>query len=149
MKRNLKKGFTLIELVVVIAILGILAGIAIPRFLDAAATARGAKIVADLRTLDSVMTLYYTKTGSYPFIIPGGDSSIITTDNPSEKKYKLLASFPVPPTGTVIFPCDPSKKVTINKPAVYMCSGFDGRAHLYTRQAQYIVDQLVEGGTGF
>ena len=44
-------GFTLIELVIVIAILGILAGIAIPRFMDAAATARGAKMLADMRTI--------------------------------------------------------------------------------------------------
>ena len=40
------------ELVVVIAIIGILAGMAIPRFLDATASARGAKVVADMRTIN-------------------------------------------------------------------------------------------------
>ena len=48
-----QKGFTLVELVVVIAILGILAGLAIPRFMDATASARGARIVADMRTIES------------------------------------------------------------------------------------------------
>jgi prepilin-type N-terminal cleavage/methylation domain-containing protein len=92
-----KKGFTLIELVVVIAILGILAGIAIPRFLDATATARGAKIVADMRTIDSAIMVYNAKTGN----MPSTTADLITdgsTATPATQ-FKLLAAWPVPPTG--------------------------------------------------
>jgi type II secretion system protein G len=95
-----KKGFTLIELVVVIAILGILAGIAIPRFLDATATARGAKIVADMRTIDSAIMMYNAKTGNLP-----STAADITTDGTATTpttQYKLLAAWPVPPTGNAI-----------------------------------------------
>ena len=97
--RKLKQGFTLIELVIVIAILGILAGIAIPRFLDAQASAKGAKIVADLRTIDSAAMVYQAKTGSLPTSI-----AALTTNNTavSPAQYQLLASWPVPKTGTFI-----------------------------------------------
>ena len=60
-----KKGFTLIELVVVIAILGILAGIAIPRFMNSRASAQGAKLLADLRALDSAITVYQARNSAY------------------------------------------------------------------------------------
>ena len=63
---NKKRGFTLIELVVVIAILGILAGIAIPRFMRANAAARGAKVLGDLRAIDSAINLYSTQNGVMP-----------------------------------------------------------------------------------
>lgn len=95
-----KKGFTLVELVVVIAILGILAGIAIPRFMDATASARGAKIVADMRTLESASTMYYVKTGSY---------TGITIDTLVSEG--LLASKPTPPTGDAM--------ITESKSATY------------------------------
>ena len=91
-----KKGFTLVELVVVIAILGILAGIAIPRFMDATASARGSKIVADLRTIDSAIMMYNAKTG----LVPTG-SGQLTADAPAATPptYQLLAAWPTPPTG--------------------------------------------------
>jgi prepilin-type N-terminal cleavage/methylation domain-containing protein len=92
-------GFTLIELVVVIAILGILAGIAIPRFLDSQATAKGAKIVADLRTIDSAATIYYAKNSKFPTAITGNNPP--TTDG---FVGTYLAAWPEPRTGTFIVP---------------------------------------------
>lgn len=63
------KGFTLIELVVVIAILGILAGIAIPRYLDMKEEALGARIFGDLGAIESAANMYLTTTGKYPYRI--------------------------------------------------------------------------------
>ena len=53
------------ELVVVIAILGILAGLAIPRFMDATTNARGSRLVADLRTIESAESMYYAEKGQF------------------------------------------------------------------------------------
>lgn len=86
-----KKGFTLVELVVVIAILGILAGIAIPRFMDATASARGAKIVADMRTIESAESMNYARNGAY-----AGLAALVTNG--------FLATAPVPPTGDAKIP---------------------------------------------
>ena len=93
------QGFTLIELVIVIAILGILAGIAIPRFLDSQASAKGAKIVADLRTIDSAATFYYAKNSKFPTEIKGNNPP--TTDG---FIGNFLAAWPEPRTGTFIVP---------------------------------------------
>lgn len=56
-KMSNRKGFTLVELLVVIAIIGILAAIAVPKFTSANESARGAKMQADLRTIDSAIAI--------------------------------------------------------------------------------------------
>ncbi|TJX68655.1 type II secretion system protein [Soehngenia saccharolytica] len=56
-KRN-KKGFTLIELVVVIAILGILAALAIPRFTGTRESANTQTVISNLRSIESAVELY-------------------------------------------------------------------------------------------
>lgn len=97
-KSRSRRGFTLIELVVVIAILGILAGIAIPRFMDSQASAKGAKIVADLRTIDSAATMYYAQKGKYPDAISSSNNANSTDDFIGN----YLAAWPKPDTGTFI-----------------------------------------------
>ncbi len=91
-----KHGFTLIELVIVVAILGILASIAIPRFLDAQATARGSKIVADMRTLESAFSLYLMDNS---VSLGEHDAAILVTGT---KKY--MAAIPAVPAGSAKFP---------------------------------------------
>jgi type II secretion system protein G len=65
-KRN-KRGFTLIELVVVIAILGILAAIAVPRYTGSQEKAKLSTHMANIRTIESAITVYQAENnGSLP-----------------------------------------------------------------------------------
>ena len=61
-----RKGFTLIELVVVIAILGILAAIAIPRFTGTQLRAQERTHNANVRTIQSAVALYEAEEGALP-----------------------------------------------------------------------------------
>jgi len=67
MKRNLdNRGFTLIELMVVIVILGILAGLIVPRIMSRPEEARQAKARMQIESLETTLKLYKLDNGCYP-----------------------------------------------------------------------------------
>jgi general secretion pathway protein G len=66
--RNLgsQNGFTLIELMVVIVILGILAGLIIPRIMGRPEEARRMKARVQIESIETALKLYKLDNGSYP-----------------------------------------------------------------------------------
>jgi len=62
-----KKAFTLIELLIVVAIIAILAAIAVPNFLEAQTRAKVSKTMADIRTMSTALETYAIDHTKYPF----------------------------------------------------------------------------------
>lgn len=87
MKNQLRaRGFTLIEIMVVIVILGILATLIMPRIMSRPEEARIVKAKQDIRAIESALELYRLDSGFYP-----------TTDQGLAALVKQPASDPVPP----------------------------------------------------
>jgi type IV pilus assembly protein PilA len=64
--RNKQKGFSLIELLIVVAIILIIAAIAIPNLLRARIAANEASAVSSFRTMNTACITYNTSYGAYP-----------------------------------------------------------------------------------
>lgn len=80
-----KKGYTLLELMIVVAIVGILVSIAIPTFQHTAIKAKEAALKQNLFTLRAVIDQFYADRKEYP----------ATLEDLVEKKY--LRKIPVDP----------------------------------------------------
>ena len=78
-----RKGFTLVELIVVITIIGILATMGLASLLDARESARDARRQSDLAQLRLALALYFEDYQSYPPPVAGsgaGPDISLTTD---------------------------------------------------------------------
>lgn len=62
----MKKGFTLVELLLVIAIIGILASVVFLTLGEARPAARDSRRAADLKSVQNALEVYYARNNSYP-----------------------------------------------------------------------------------
>lgn len=71
---KLKQGFSLVELLVVLAVIAIISGISIFALNDVRIASRDARRKADMETIRSALELYKSDCGSYPVSLSGGSS---------------------------------------------------------------------------
>lgn len=80
---NKRSGFTLIEMLVVIAIIGLLASIVVVGLGGSRAKARDAKRISDLHSIQTALERDYSSTSGYPLAIPSDAPQV----DPSGKDY--------------------------------------------------------------
>jgi general secretion pathway protein G len=119
--RRRAAGFTLIEVMVVVVILGILAALVVPRIMDRPAEARQVKARQDIRALESALGLYKLDNYVYP-----------TTDQGLEALVERPGGSPEPrnwKAGGYVrrLPSDPW-----GNPYLYLNPGSHGDFDLYT-----------------
>jgi len=83
MKRTRKQnGFTLVELMIVIVIIGILAGVVLMNVGPQTDKARRARAVADIKEMDSALEIYHADSGVYPSTQQGLQALVTQPTNP-------------------------------------------------------------------
>ena len=101
-----RRGFTLIEILIVVVILGILAAIVIPQFTNASQEATASAIRSQLQTIRGQIELYRVRNaGNLPAGFTGADSSLL--DPPGDQAPYLTQAPTLPPNWAFVFGDNP------------------------------------------
>ncbi len=128
-RQNKQRGFTLIEVMVVVVILGILASVVVTRVLDRPDEARITKAKQDILSLESALNLYKLDNLNYPSTDDGLEALVNKPANARKwKEGGYVARLPEDPWGT---------------PYQYLNPGVKGQIDIYSLGAD-----KQEGGEG-
>ncbi|MDH5484897.1 MAG: type II secretion system major pseudopilin GspG [Gammaproteobacteria bacterium] len=131
-KINRQQGFTLIEIIVVVVIIGLLAGMIAPKFFGKTDQARITKAKSDISALESALDLYKLDNYSYP-----------TTDQGLEALVSKPSSDPAPANWQQGGYVKKLSKDPWQRDYLYLSPGEHGEVDIYTLGADG-----VEGGEG-
>lgn len=85
----MKRGFTLVETMVVLCVIGILASLAIPEYIKAKKMAQAVSVIGDFKVIQTAAIVCFTETGKYPpDYYPGGVPKELIPYLPKEFEFK-------------------------------------------------------------
>ena len=96
----MKKGFTLVEIMIVVAIIGLLAAIAIPSFMRARTTSQKNACINNLRQIEAGKDQYALENGLVNYVLINADNA--TAMGLLVGKENYIKAFPLCPASTSI-----------------------------------------------
>jgi type IV pilus assembly protein PilA len=134
--RNKQKGFSLIELLIVVAIILIIAAIAIPNLLRSKMAANEASAVGSLRTINTSSVAFSTTYGNYPTLLTDLGPSSSPTSSAADLIDSVLSSGTKSGYTFVYTATAPYQQYTLTAgPAT---PGVTGQRYFYTDQSGVI-----------
>ena len=118
MRKYKREGFTLVEILVVVVILGMLAALVIPQVVGQGEDAKRTAAAVQIREIENALDIYRLHNGFYPTTEQGLEALVTKpTTNPQPKKYVeggYMKKVPMDPWGNYFIYRSPGEKGMID-----------------------------------
>jgi len=88
-RRAIQRGFTLIEIMVVVIIIGLLAAVIVPQVINKVDDARMTKAKADIQSLETALTMFRLDNSKYPTTDQGLQALVTQPTDPSIRHWRV------------------------------------------------------------